>query len=302
MFSTILVPLDGSDLARHALPYATTLAKATHARLVLLHAYVARESGAQPDPELDVIMELSDLASDLRAQGINASTWLVYEAAGTAIVQAVSDLRVDLVVMSTHGRGGLSRLLHGSVAEAVLRHVTIPVLLVSRLSEPRWHTDTPLTVIAPQDGSAFAAGALGLTQELARALGAEIVLLRALEPGDEASGPLSLPWRRGQPSLPDLIRAPLEADATRLREAGCQVRVQVDVGEPADAIVRLANALPAALVVMTTHGRGTLSRLMLESVTMDVLQHVQAPLLLVRPAMPASTDESETEQREQISV
>ena len=66
MFSTILLPLDGSDLARRSLPYAAALAKATQARLVLLHAYVSGRSGPTPDPELDVIMQLSDLAGDLR--------------------------------------------------------------------------------------------------------------------------------------------------------------------------------------------------------------------------------------------
>lgn len=71
MFSTLLVPLDGSDLARRALPYAAALAKAARARLILLHAYIPgrdipANAVAAADPELDTIMELSDLAGDLR--------------------------------------------------------------------------------------------------------------------------------------------------------------------------------------------------------------------------------------------
>ena len=296
MFSTILVPLDGSDLARRALPYAAFLAKATHARLILLHAYVAARAGATADPELDTIVELGDLASDLREQGVNAATWLIYDEAGAAIVQAVADLHANLIVMSTHGRGGLSRLMHGSVAEYVLRHVSVPVALVTAHCRPCWTDDSPLSIVVPLDGTTFAEEALGPARELAGLLPADLVLLHALEPGEDRDSPWRLPWTHEERRLLDEARGHLEETAAPLREAGLTVETRAEVGGVATSIARLANDRGAALVVMATHGRGALSRLVLESVTVEALQQLRAPILLVRPGQadqpPASVSSS----------
>jgi len=287
MFTTILVPLDGSDLARRALPYAAALAKAAQARLILLHAYVPGRSAPADDPELDVIMELSDLAGDLRQQGINASTWLVYEEAGPAIMQAAADLNASLIVMSTHGRGGLSRLLHGSVAEYLLRHLSVPIALVTSQCRPRWLSGSPISIVAPLDGTAFAAEALRPAQDLAELLRANMVLLRALAPDDLDDEPLLLHWNDAGERMLAETRAEMEDVARPLRAAGLQVETLVEVAEPATAIARVANERSPSLVIMATHGRGALSRLVLESVSMEALQQLRAPILLVRPAPPA---------------
>jgi nucleotide-binding universal stress UspA family protein len=121
MVSTILVPLDGSDLARRALPFATALAQATGARLVLLHAYQPKSPDPQADLELDLIQEQVDLASGLRERGVHATTWLSYAEPGPAIVETAADLNADLIVMSTHGRGSVGQMMYGSVAEYVAR-------------------------------------------------------------------------------------------------------------------------------------------------------------------------------------
>lgn len=282
MFSTILVPLDGSDLARRALPYAASLAAATRARLILLHAYLPMGTNAD-DTGLAAIVELGELATELRRQGINAATWLLYEAAGPAIGRAVADLHIDLIVMSTHGRGGVSRLVHGSVAEAVLRRVAVPVMLVTAHCRPRWPEGSPFSIVVPLDGSAFAEEALGPARELAGPLQAELVLVHALESGEDREAPWQLPWSHEERRLMDEARRSLEDVAAPLRGAGLAVDTRVEIGAASAVIARLANDRSAALVVMATHGRGALSRLVLESVTVETLQQLQAPLLLVRP-------------------
>lgn len=300
MFSTILVPLDGSDLARRALPYAAALAKAAHARLILLHAYIPGRSAPTDDPELDVIMEMSDLASDLRLQGINASTWLVYDEAGPAIEQAVADLNASLIVMSTHGRGGLSRLLHGSVADYLLRHVSVPVVLVTSHCRPRWLTVSPLTIVVPLDGTTFAEEALEPAAHLAKLLEAELVLLRALPPEEIDDQPVSLNWHEAAGHLLAEARDALEVVAAPLRATGLQVESRAVVATPADAIVGVATDRIPSFVIMATHGRGALSRLVLESVSMEALQQLRAPLLLVRPAPPAAPQDTELPVAEQV--
>jgi len=275
MFSTILVPLDGSDLARRALPYAAFLARATHARLVLFHAYRPETQDPGADVELDIIMEHSDLASDLREQDIHATTWLSYDEAGPAIVKTAADLRADLIVMSTHGRGGFSQLMFGSVAEEVVRHTSVPVVLVTAKSEVRWTSGLPMQIVVPLDGSEFSEAALGPAGDWARALEAGLVLVRTLGSGIE----VDTPWRQ---RIVTAARQYLEKVALPLRADGLRVEVRVEAGPPDKVIARIANELAPSLAVMATHGRGVLSRMLAESVASETLRKLTVPMLLVR--------------------
>jgi nucleotide-binding universal stress UspA family protein len=283
MVSTILVPLDGSALARHALPFAAFMARTTHARLVLLHAYRPRSLDPEADPELDLIREHADLASGLRERGVHASTWLSYTEPGPAIVETAADLQVDLIVMSTHGRGGVGHLIYGSVAEYVARHSTVPVILVTSRSRSCWAEDLPVRIVVPLDGSAHSETALGPAGVLARDLQADLLLLTSTEstldpamPWHAQSGPT---WRRAI----DKAQQYLERAALPLRMEGHRVELRVVIGPPSDAIADAANELGAAIVVMATHGRGALSRLLLESVASETLRKLAVPVCLIRP-------------------
>ena len=134
----ILVPLDGSTLAESALTKAVVLAKeARGASIVLLRATEASAiAGADPiEAQVAVVKEaeeyLETVAARVRAEGVkDVSTSVWYGPAAPAIVEAADMTRPDIIVMSTHGRSGLGRLLLGSVAESVLRATHIPLLLM----------------------------------------------------------------------------------------------------------------------------------------------------------------------------
>jgi nucleotide-binding universal stress UspA family protein len=283
MIGTILTPLGGPDLARHAVPFATFLARATRARMVLLHTYQPRMLDPGADPELDLIQEHADLASGLRERGVHASTWLSYAEPGPAIVQTAADLQADLIVMSMHGRGGVGQMMYGSVAEYVARHSAVPVILVTSKSRSRWADGLPLHVVVPLDGTAHSEAALGPAGDLARALQADLLLLAAAEsPLDPA-----MPWNAQDGTTwqraIDQAQQYLERVAMPLRADGHRVELLVEIGPPADAIADVANGLGAAIVVMATHGRGALSRLLVESVASETLRKLTVPVYLVRP-------------------
>jgi len=132
----ILVPLDGSALAETALPAAKQFAKEQGATMVLMRA--AEASPTLSDAvaaQVDVIREaeryVDEVADRLRADGcarVNTCVW--YGAAATSIVEAVKAQDADLIVMTSHGRTGIGRLILGSVAESVLRGTTTPILLL----------------------------------------------------------------------------------------------------------------------------------------------------------------------------
>jgi nucleotide-binding universal stress UspA family protein len=133
----ILVPLDGSTLAEQALTKALDLAEGREPSLLLLRA---TEASAWPgidatDEQVRVVHEaeqyLEGVKRDLAAKGIrrvDTSVW--YGPPATAIVEAARVAKADLIVMTTHGRSGLGRLILGSVAEGVLRGATTPILLL----------------------------------------------------------------------------------------------------------------------------------------------------------------------------
>jgi nucleotide-binding universal stress UspA family protein len=134
---TILVPLDGSLMAEAALGPAADLARITGAKLVLLRAgqthtlTMADPVNAQVDvmqeaqEYLEVVRKRLDEAGDL---SVESSAW--YGPAVESIVDAARCRAADLIVMSSHGRSGVSRLVMGSVAESVLRATTVPILLI----------------------------------------------------------------------------------------------------------------------------------------------------------------------------
>jgi nucleotide-binding universal stress UspA family protein len=133
----ILVPLDGSMLAEAALPTACDFAARDGSTISLLRAAEAMTlpGGNTVDAQVTAIREaeeyLAAVVRRLADKGIGgAETHVWYGPAATAIVEAAAVQKADLIVMSTHGRSGLGRLVLGSVAESVLRGTTIPILIV----------------------------------------------------------------------------------------------------------------------------------------------------------------------------
>jgi len=134
---TILVPLDGSTLAEAALPPAIDLARERGARLILLRATEAHGSPLADPAEAQVTAVrgaeayLAGVRTRIHAAelpAVDTSVW--YGPPADAIVEAARFRSVDLIVMSSHGRSGLGRLVLGSVAETVLRATAVPILLI----------------------------------------------------------------------------------------------------------------------------------------------------------------------------
>jgi nucleotide-binding universal stress UspA family protein len=231
MLKNLIVPLDGSPLAEHALPYAVRLARDHGARVILLHARWP------VTPEKDV-PDLEQVAGPLRSEGTDIEVRVCHmpslEECGQAILEAAASLEADLIVMATHGRGGLGRLLYGSVADQVLRQATMPVVFVSPFCERIWPDDRPLRVLVTLDGSDLSEAALDPLHDLVGTLGAELVLLRVGESidfikphGDECDVCRAARARGEEPDIePVRLKRYVEKVATRLREVGMDVSAE----------------------------------------------------------------------------
>jgi nucleotide-binding universal stress UspA family protein len=148
----ILVPLDGSPLGEAALAPAVSLAGAGTTVMLLRAAEAHTLLGTDPtDAQVEVVHEaeeyLAEVAARLKRQGVkNVQTSVWYGPAAAAIVDAARLRKADLIVMSTHGRSGLGRLILGSVAESVLRGTMTPIMLLRSDGAP---VETPATSSAP---------------------------------------------------------------------------------------------------------------------------------------------------------
>jgi len=143
---TVLVPLDGSLLAERALKPALEIAREKDAKLVLLRAAEAHTTVADPtEAQVAVVREAEDYLARVRCGLLDAGVPVVemavwYGRPAEAIVEAARYRAADLIVMSSHGRSGLGRLVLGSVAESVLRATRTPILLIRPGEAP---IDTP---------------------------------------------------------------------------------------------------------------------------------------------------------------
>lgn len=302
MFTKILVPLDRSLLAEQALARAISLARKSSAPLdlVLVHEpYPNAVADAQiwRERELDIDQAyLEQLAGDLTMETkVPVSCAVMRGNAAEMICERAKTVGADLIVMTTHGRTGLSRAWIGSVADAVMRHSSIPVLMLRPTPTTDQKKPAPPAfkhILVPFDGSARAADILLSAADIARATGANITLLRVVAPV-----PILMPIDPGMPlafgpTIPDEtatanlvgeLKGQLVEIARRLQDqTGVLVDTHLCVSErTADAIVEFAAKHAVDVIAMSTQGRGA-SRLLLGSVADKVLRSSDVPVLLRR--------------------
>lgn len=291
MSHTILVPLDGSKLAERALPFAEVMAKANLARILLLRVVPAAHR-VVGDPMVDqsrAVREaeayLTNVAAQITTQTIVESAVFVGDAA-ESIVEEITLRNVDLVVMSTHGRSGVGRWVYGSVADQVMRNATVPVLLVPASCRITWADARLSRVLVPLDGSDLAEAALDLASDVTTWLGGEIFLLRVVAPHGHGLGDASAYLTYDPRSEAEQAREYLSAIADDLRARGHLVTVLTAIGPAAAMIAATAAEHGIELIVMSSHGSGGITRLLMGSIATGVVQQACAPVLIVHPRTP----------------
>jgi nucleotide-binding universal stress UspA family protein len=297
LYRRLLVPLDGSRLAEAVLPVVTRLALATGATAVLLHVLergapvtVHGERHLQSLDEAKIY--LHDLAARLRAQGVSVETHAHEVPDGDvtkSIARHVIEEKGDLIVMCTHGTGGVRDLLFGSIAQQVLKRGTVPVLLVRAAPDSDTAAFEPSTILVPLDGSAAAEAALGPAGDLARHLGSSVHLVTVVATPGTVSGDRQVVAQ----TLPAATRVALDLEegeakeyleraASHMRDTGVTVSTEVRRGDAPHALADEAAEPGVGLVVVATHGRAGVQALWAGSVTARLLARTRAPILLLR--------------------
>lgn len=287
--TTILLPLDGSALSERAIPFATMLARKAGQSLLLLRAVdtLAAPTDAAGKALMHEAQEaLDSTAALLSEDGLTVTTRVLDQHPATAILDAAAEEDISLIVMSTHGRGGLGRFLYGSVTDMVLRHAPVPVLTVPPHGIPTWPANQPLKILVPLDGSELSRAALGPAVELADILGGTLVLASvAVLPGYGmyAEGYAFVDASAFEEVLAE-TEAYLESVAAELRTPTRAVEISASYGSPYIGVMEAARTLKVGLIVMATHGRSGMTRILLGSVATSAIRQTEVPILLVRPA------------------
>jgi nucleotide-binding universal stress UspA family protein len=213
---------------------------------------------------------------------------------------------VELIVMTTHGRGPFARAWLGSVADELVRKSPIPILLARPGVKKAQLDEVPVfrRVLVPLDGSLLAEQILGPTAEFAGLMQAGLNLVRVIEPmvtgvaGETALTAASDPEVvRQLKVLHDQVKADasayLEIVAGRLKSKGFRVETHVLVSEqPAVAILEAVKQVHADAIAISTHARSGLARLFLGSVADKVLRAASIPILIHRPGSAEVTEGS----------
>ena len=252
----------------------------------------------QRRPYLDQIVEriisygkvyLNHVARRLQSKGVETEVDVLLGRPASQIADYAQEHSVDLVAMSTHGRGGLARWLYGSVANELRNSLQQPFLLIRSMEESSQASAEAreplfLRVIVPLDGSPMAEQALPHAKELAAYLGLEVHLVRVVsQPMPAYMGPDAVEYYYDLDA--ELIKVAtnyLKNVESSLKQEGLRVTSRTFHGYAANNLVDYAKVLGQNLICMTTHGRTGLGRVFLGSVADKVLQEAVVPVLMVR--------------------
>ena len=284
---TILVPLDGSPEALGALPYAVALsgAGATIELLTVIH-----DASEQAIAEA----QLQAASQGLANAAISVRTRTLTGEPAAEIVEAAANGGASMIVMASHGRGALGRLIHGAVADNVARQATVPVMVIRKELEGPGPVGI-MRLVLPIDGSPMAEESLPFATTLAQRLGAPILLVRSVNVAEMMPPAVgmgeAIPFEvydETEREMRQEAEQYLQNVAARLRTGGLTVSAQVLFGPPASAISEVTHA--GDLVILVSHERSGVARWLMGSVAEQLVRIDEAPVVLV-PGSGATYDD-----------
>ena len=262
----ILTPLDGTETAEAALPWARSAATRSGAAIRLLSVLEQPGDGNGHLEKLEGYLQAHK--DGLWAHGLAAEAEVALGSAALRILSRAEE--ADLTVM-TYGN---SRWVFGSVLDRVLQKMTRPLVLVRTNSKESAEYPPPAKILVPLDTPAYSSRVLPIAESIAKALGATMTLCHVVRPVGEY-------YAEG---LLDDARRFVGSVAEHVQRQGIGVETVVAVGEAHLEIRRIAGRTGAGIIAMATRGRDRLENRIMGSVSNAVVQSTHLPCLLIRPS------------------
>jgi nucleotide-binding universal stress UspA family protein len=293
MYERILVPLDGSGRAEHALPYAEWLAKRLNSTVTLMTACAQNDPVVRP-----LTIYLEKKAEEFEKLGIDVNCSCVIGDIAEEILELSEKNRIGLIAMTSRGASGTSRWSLGGVALKVVLHSNTPILLVRTAERHAARLEEGVrSILVPLDGSPVAESILPHIQDRALTTSLEVILLQVTVPiGYPSVGREVAEAEKHEKDVKKLNEARAEATQFYLSERekeltskGVKVKTVSLTGKPAsEMILKYIEDNPVGLTALATHGFSGISKWAFGSVAIDILEGSTRPLLLLRPPLPSA--------------
>ena len=296
MFRHILVPLDGSHLAESALPVAVALSKTFGSSVTLIH--IIEHNAPQEihgERHLRQQEEAYNYLDQVAQQNFPPDVKVIRHVhteevkdVARSIVDHSGELSPDLIVMCSHGEGGLRDFMVGSIAQQVISRGKTPILLVQPDEDNLTQTISFRKLLVALDGDPEHEKALPLAKELAKSLKASLHLVMVVYtlgtlPSEQAVTSRLLPAATSV--MLDMTEASardyLQGMAASFTSEGLNVTWEVRRGDPASNIIDSAERSSSDLIVLATHGKSGIGAFWAGSVAPKVVTQTRIPLLLV---------------------
>lgn len=297
-FKKILVPLDGTENSEMTLGFVAGMATALGAEIVLLgivdpHGATFGEGAADriAARQVDDQVKAAESYLESRAKELNESSLSLKVSPLVAtgkpadtIIEQAKKINADIIAMSTHRDRLVARGILGSVTDHVLRTSPVPVMAVrpDGIKSFTGNAGAPNVVIVPLDGSSLAEESVPVALEIAELCSSEIIFIRAVHlPSFAVSGPgadfygndfgVSGERKKAEEYLAKFVKL--------AEDKGISAKAHATLGNAAARIIEATDSVEGAIVVISSHGRGGIKRMMLGSVADKIVRASHNPVL-----------------------
>jgi nucleotide-binding universal stress UspA family protein len=334
MISRLLVGLDGSPIAELVLPYVETFARATNAPVTLVRCITPEKeseplpdenpkllpfmvvmpterAGAETESERNAFYDaqhyLDRIVQRLGDNGVVAEARVIKGQPAKVLVEEALAQPAGLILLCTHGRSGLGKLIYGSVAEAVIAQSPLPVLLVRAWKGTNGSAVSLASapILVPLDGTPTGERALPIASELAKLFSTELKLVEVV-PSISAYSLTESAWLMGEPE--DIqaeeqgeAKTYLGSVARRLQASGIATTGSVRAASISAGITSEVSEVGAGLIVLATHATSPLAQALVRSVATEVLHQARQPILLIGPQVALADSEPNSPSNRDVS-
>jgi len=302
----VMVPIDFSQPSKVALEYGVALARVLQARLTLVHVM-------EPQPVLEgamageiarielerrdaALQQLEDLVAPEDEDDLNLRIVLKSGNAKREIAAAAGEQHADLVILGTHGRGRLGRLILGSTTEGLLRKLHVPVMTVSHVMAPgRFKRILLATDLSDSSHAAFT-----FALDMARKLRGDVLALHVMGGPMLAAAELGIPAAPNESALEE-VRRRLRTLALEGKAQGVAVQTSIADGAAATQILHAATENQADLILLGIESKGLIERRLLGTTAERVVREATIPVLSVPVSLNAQREKAE-QARERFHV
>jgi nucleotide-binding universal stress UspA family protein len=287
MFQKILVPLDGSLLAKQVYPHVAEIARAFYSQIDLVGVCEPEETESGQTCGLYLNHEVNQLQNILGTMSIKIRQTVLEGNPAEQIQKYARQNDIDIIILSSYGRSGLKPWSLGSTVNKLLYNADVPIIVVRAQGGRPATSETNVfrRILVPLDGSDASAVVIPIILELTRKLPPEITLMQVVEKGHHVHTIGGLDYVQYNDQDIDNKKAGaqqyIDEVATSIKRNGVTVNTIVRLGEPADEILKTAGEEDVSLIILANHGHSAIENWFYGSVSHKIVQATRHSFMLV---------------------